>query len=70
MRITGRSRPIAGKITAELLKRGLLAETTERGPLRAAFPASAAAFYFPKLYPENVEAESLERERLPDSRNL
>ena len=44
-------RPSQGRIyLATLLKEGLIVSDTPKGPLRLAFPASAAIDYFPKLY--------------------
>lgn len=39
------------KLTGELLARRLLTSPSAKGPLRLGFPAAAAEFYFPRLYP-------------------
>lgn len=48
-------------VVAGLVERGLVASSTPKGPLRVAFPPEAVPYYFPKLYPAEVElaAEAL-----------
>ena len=47
----------ARRVLKELLEKNLLISDTVKGPVRLAFPAKVAAYYFPRLYPEGVEAE-------------
>jgi len=47
----------ARRVLKELLDKKLLVSDTVKGPVRLAFPAKVAAYYFPRLYPEGVEAE-------------
>ncbi len=47
----------ARRILKELLDQNLLISDTAKGPVRLAFPAKIAAYYFPHLYPEGVEAD-------------
>jgi Fic family protein len=54
-RITGKPVRTASRIVAALLERNLLTSETPKGALRIAFPAKAAGYYFPRLYPEGVE---------------
>jgi Fic family protein len=54
-RITGKPVRTASRIVAALLERNLLTSETPKGSLRIAFPAKAAGYYFPRLYPEGVE---------------
>ena len=54
-RITGKPVRTASRIVAALLERNLLTSETPKGALRIAFPARAAGYYFPRLYPEGVE---------------
>lgn len=54
-RITGKPVRTASRIVAALLEKKLLASETPKGSLRIAFPAKAAGYYFPRLYPEGVE---------------
>jgi hypothetical protein len=56
-RITGKKQRTAHEIFKKLLKEGLLASDSKRGPLRLAFPAKAVGYYFPRLYPEGVELD-------------
>lgn len=51
----------ARRVLKELLDKKLLTSDTAKGPVRLAFPAKVAAYYFPRLFPEGVEAE-LEKE--------
>ena len=54
-RITGRPERTARRILKDLLDKRLLAADTAKGPVRLAFPAKVAGYYFPRLYPEGVE---------------
>jgi Fic family protein len=54
-RITGRPERTARRILRDLLDQHLLTADTEKGPVRLAFPAKIAGYYFPRLYPEGVE---------------
>ncbi|MHB8709609.1 MAG: Fic family protein [Desulfuromonadales bacterium] len=54
-RITGRPERTARRILRDLLDQHLLTADTEKGPVRLAFPAKVAGYYFPRLYPEGVE---------------
>ena len=56
-RITGRPERTARRILRDLLDQHLLTADTEKGPVRLAFPAKVAGYYFPRLYPEGVEME-------------
>jgi Fic family protein len=56
-RITGRPERTARRILKDLLDKRLLTADTEKGPVRCAFPAKVAGYYFPRLYPEGVEME-------------
>jgi Fic family protein len=57
-RITGRPERTARRILRDLLDQHLLTADTEKGPVRLAFPAKVAGYYFPRLYPEGVEMAS------------
>jgi Fic family protein len=58
-RITGKPERTARRILKDLLEKSLLISDSEKGPVRLAFPVKIAAYYFPRLYPEGVEAEML-----------
>jgi len=58
-RITGKPERTARRILKDLLEKSLLISDSEKGPVHLAFPAKIAAYYFPRLYPEGVEAEML-----------
>ncbi len=47
----------ARRVLKELLEKKLLTCDTVKGPVRLAFPAKVAGYYFPRLYPEGVEAD-------------
>ena len=49
----------ARRVLKELLDQKLLTSDTVKGPVRLAFPAKVVAYYFPRLYPEGVEADLL-----------
>jgi Fic family protein len=50
--MTGLGARVADKVIAAMLKRGLLASGTPKGPVSIGLPLDALAFYFPRLYPE------------------
>jgi len=50
-RITGLPRRTASRVMSELVEIGLLASTTERGPLSLRFPQDSLETLFPLLYP-------------------
>jgi Fic family protein len=56
-RVTGKPERTARRILKQLLENRLLTSETEKGPVRIAFPSKVAGYYFPNLYPENVERE-------------
>ncbi len=58
-RITGKPERSARRVLKDLLDKSLLRSNSEKGPVRLAFPAKVAAYYFPKLYPEGIETEML-----------
>lgn len=47
----------ARRVLKELLDKKLLTSDSVKGPIRLAFPAKVAAYYFPRLYPDGVDAE-------------
>lgn len=47
------------KAIRALTAQHLLRSETEKGPLRLNVPARAAAFFFPHLYPDSIEADLL-----------
>jgi hypothetical protein len=56
-----------------LLEEGLLVSPSERGPVRLGFPAHAASYLFPDLYPaggQSVQTEAAERVMREDSEAL
>ncbi|HVH46323.1 MAG TPA: Fic family protein [Labilithrix sp.] len=55
-RITGLGTRSAQALVAELVRKRLLVSETPKGPLRLGLPPSAVAYYFPRLYPEGIEA--------------
>ena len=54
-RIIGASPRTAQKVIRELLEQRLVASGSPKGPLRLGFPADAAGYYFPNLYPAGAE---------------
>ena len=54
-RITGTSERSARTLTSRLAGLRLLISDTPKGPVRLGFPLHAVGYYFPRLYPENVE---------------
>jgi len=55
-RIAGKSENTARKIMKELIDHGLLVSEGVTGPVRINFPVRYVGYFFPKLYPENIEA--------------
>lgn len=55
-RITGKPERSARRVLKDLLDKSLLVSDSEKGAVRLAFPAKVAAYYFPQLYPEGIEA--------------
>jgi Fic family protein len=53
-RIIGMSERTGRNILKELLNEGLLVSSAEREPIRLGFPAAAAGYWFPNLYPNNI----------------
>jgi Fic family protein len=54
-RIIGASLRTAQKVTGHLLAQGLVTSLSPKGPLRLGFPADAAGYYFPNLYPAGTD---------------
>jgi Fic family protein len=54
-RIIGASPRTGQKVTGELLSQRLVLSSSPKGPLRLGFPADAAAYYFPNLYPAGAD---------------
>lgn len=50
--MTGLGARTADKVIAAMLKKGLLASDSPKGPVNVGLPLDALAFYFPRLYPE------------------
>jgi len=46
----------ARRVVSSLLKKDYLVSDSEKGPVMFGFPASMVGYYFPRLYPEGVEA--------------
>jgi len=57
-RIVGASPRTGQKVTAELLTQRLVTSSSPKGPLRLGFPADAAGYYFPNLYPAGADWRS------------
>jgi Fic family protein len=55
-RITGKSENTARKIMKELIDQELLVSDDATGPVRMNFPVKYVGYFFPKLYPDNIEA--------------
>lgn len=53
--LINKSERTARRIINELTDRGLLQSTTEKSPLHFAIPTEVVGYYFPELYPPNVE---------------
>ena len=54
-RIVSASPRTGQKVTAELLTQRLVTSSSPKGPLRLGFPADAAGYYFPNLYPAGAD---------------
>jgi Fic family protein len=54
-RIIGASARTAQKVTGQLLAERLVISGSPKGPLRLGFPAAAAGYYFPNLYPAGAD---------------
>ena len=54
-RIVGASPRTGQKVTGELLSQRLATSSSPKGPLRLGFPADAAGYYFPNLYPAGAD---------------
>jgi len=54
-RIIGASPRTAQKVTGRLLSEHMLTSGSPKGPLRLGFPADAAGYYFPNLYPAGAD---------------
>jgi len=54
-RIISASPRTGQKVTGELLAQRLVASRSPKGPLRLGFPADAAGYYFPNLYPAGAD---------------
>jgi Fic family protein len=54
--IIGMPERSARRVVRSLLEKNYLVSDTEKGPVMLGFPASLVGYYFPRLYPEGVEA--------------
>jgi len=54
-RIVDASPRTGQKVTAEPLSQRLVSSSSPKGPLRLGFPADAAGYYFPNLYPAGAD---------------
>lgn len=54
--IVGMPERSARRVVRSLLEKNYLVSDTEKGPVMLGFPASIVGYYFPRLYPEGVEA--------------
>ena len=54
--IIGMPERSARRIVSSLLEKNYLVSDSEKGPVKLGFPASMVGYYFPRLYPEGVEA--------------
>jgi hypothetical protein len=68
-RSSGLAERTARSIVSNLIGCGLLTSKTPKGPLRLAFPAEAVPYYFPKLYPAEVELAADELARRLHAQN-
>lgn len=59
-RLIGMSERTGRDVLRGLLEEGLLVSTSERGPVRLGFPARAAGYWFPDLYPAERHAGQAE----------
>lgn len=64
-RVLGARERTARSTVSLLVKRGLLYSETPKAPLRLGLPATVVGYYFPRLYPEGVEIELMERAHQP-----
>jgi Fic family protein len=55
-KIIGMPERSARRVVSTLLEKNYLVSNSEKGPVRLGFPASLVGYYFPRLYPEGVEA--------------
>ena len=55
-KIVGMPERSARRVISSLLEKGYLVSNSEKGPVMLGFPASMVGYYFPRLYPEGVEA--------------
>ncbi|WP_243370303.1 Fic family protein [Geotalea sp. SG265] len=55
-RIIGMPERSARRVASSLLEKGYLVSGSGKGPVMLGFPASMVGYYFPRLYPEGVEA--------------
>jgi Fic family protein len=54
--IIGMPERSARRVVSSLLEKNYLVSGSEKGPVMLGFPASMVGYYFPRLYPEGVEA--------------
>lgn len=54
-RIIGTSPRTGQTVTGKLLRQRLVLSDSPKGPLRLGFPAEAAGYYFPNLYPAGTD---------------
>jgi Fic family protein len=54
--IIGMPERSARRVVRSLLEKSYLVSGSEKGPVMLGFPASLVGYYFPRLYPEGVEA--------------
>ncbi len=54
--IIGMPERSARRVVSSLLEKDYLVSDSEKGPVKLGFPASLVGYYFPRLYPEGVEA--------------
>ena len=64
-RVLGARERTARSTVSLLVKRGLLYSETPKATLRLGLPATVVGYYFPRLYPEGVEIELMERAHQP-----
>ena len=55
--IIGMPERSARRVVRTLLQKKYLVSDSEKGPVMLGFPASMVGYYFPRLYPEGVEAD-------------
>lgn len=55
--VLGMSERSARRLVSPLLEENYLVSDSEKGPVRLGFPSSAVGYYFPQLYPTDVEAD-------------